>query len=153
VLTGNRIPNMDTTEIQKHINSLSKEDWQKLFRLIPEIEATKEFSTGGDLIQDEKNPEKYRITQEIEAPIVFKFLDIIEDLGLIFPFDWSNWEVGKRIFKENKYENADTLTLLKLINAFIRSDHFSYGAGLASRFQDGTIQNILKEIEKNVETE
>jgi hypothetical protein len=94
-----------------------------------------------------------RISQEIENPIIFKFLRVMEELDLVFGFDWNSWEYGKRIFKEKNYENLDSFTLLKLINAFIRSDHFSYGAALASRFQDGTIQNILKEIKKNVETE
>jgi hypothetical protein len=143
---------MNEADFTVNLNSLSKEDWEKLFVLLPEIEATKEFSTGGDIIEDENNPESYTITPEIEAPIVDRFRVIMEDLDLIFPFYWSGWVEGKRIFKEKKYENLDTLTLLKLINAFIRSDHFSYGAGLASRFQDGTIEKILKEMKKNIDS-
>lgn len=142
---------MESEDFSLQINKLSKADWQKLFDLIPEIEATKEFSTGGDLIEDENDPENCIITMEIEAPIVFKFVDIIEELGLMFHFNWIGWEEGKRIFKERKYENLDTITCLKLIYSFIRSGHSSYGAGLASRFQEGIIGKLLKEIKKNVE--
>lgn len=144
---------MDLTEIEIHIKKLTKKEWKKLFDLIPEIEATKEFSTGGDVTEDENNPESYVITPEFDAPIVERFRDILEELDLIFGFNWSGWDEGQRIFRKREFENLDTLTLLKLINAIIRSDHFSFGSALASRFQDGTIGTILKEIKKNVEIE
>ena len=131
------------------INKVSKNEWNKLFELIPKIEKIKEFSKGGDIIEDKHG--NYKMTQEIEDPIVFLFLDIIEELDLIIPFAWSKWDYGKDIFEKEEYKDLDTITLLKLLTAFIRADHFSYGAGLASRFEDRTIEKILKEIKKNID--
>jgi len=40
--------------------------------------------------------------------------------------------------------------LLKILTAFIRNNRFCDGA-LAARFEDGTIEKILKELKKNIE--
>jgi len=143
---------MELENIESHIEKLSKVDWEKLFTLIPEIEATKEFSTGGELIEHENDPESFNITPEFAIQIVSDFLKIMEELDLIIPFAWSKWDYGKEIFEKGEYKKLDTTTLLKLLTAFIRADHFSYGAGLASRFEDRTIEKILKEIKNNIES-
>ena len=142
---------MEIENISAHIEKLPIEGWNKLFALIPIIESTEEFSTGGELIEDENNPDSYEITPEFAIQIVYDFLDIMEELDLIIPFSWSKWDKGKEIFEKGEYKDLDTLTLLKLLTAFIRADHFSYGAGLAERFEDRTIEKILKEIKKNTE--
>jgi len=142
---------MESEKMFAQIERLSKDDWEKLFSLIPKIESTKEFSTGGELIEDKNDPDSFNITPEFAIQIVYDFLDIMEELDLIIPFAWSHWDYGKAIFEKGKYKGLDTLTLLKLLTAFIRADHFSYGAGLASRFGDRTIEKILKEIKKNIE--
>ena len=144
---------MEIGNISAHIENLSKEEWSKLFALIPIIESTKEFSTGADLIEDKNDPDSFEITPEFATQIVYDFLEIMEELDLIIPFAWSKWALGKEIFEKGEYKNLNTITLLKLLTAFIRADHFSYGAGLASRFEDRTIEKILKEIKKNIESE
>jgi len=142
---------MEIENISTHLEKLSNDDWRRLFELIPQIELIEEFSKGGDIIEDESDPDGYIYTNEVEDPIIFKFLDIMEELDLIIPFSWSRWDYGKEIFEKEEYDNLDTITLLKLLTAFIRQDHFSYGAGLASRFEDRTIEKILKELKKNIE--
>jgi len=144
---------MELENIASHKGKLSKDDWGKLFSLIPKIESTKEFSTGRELIEDKNDSDNFNITQEFAIQIVYDFLDIMEELDLIIPFDWSHWDYGKAVFEKGEYKDLDTITLLKLLTAFIRADHFSYGAGLASRFEDRTIEKILKEIQKNTESE
>jgi hypothetical protein len=142
---------MNLENIDAHIKNLSKEDWDKLFSLIPIIESIKVFSTGGELIEDENDPDSYEITPEHSHSIVYDFLDIMVELDLIIDFNWPEWDYGKNIIRKNEYKGLDTITLLKLISAFIRQDHFSYGEGLASRFEDRTIEKILKELKKNIE--
>ncbi|NOX86525.1 MAG: hypothetical protein GXO86_11290 [Chlorobi bacterium] len=142
---------MKVEDIAAHIEKLSNDEWNKLFALIPIIESTKEFSTGGELIEDKNDPGSFTVTQEFANQIVYDFVDIMEELNLIIPFNWSRWDEGKAIFEKGEYNNLDTITLLKFLTAFIRADHFSYGEGLASRFQDGTIEKILKQIKKNIE--
>ena len=123
------------------IKKLSKDDWEKLFSLIPKIESTKEFSTGGELIEDKNNPDSFNITPEFAIQIVYDFLDIMEELDLIIPFSWSKWDYGKEIFEKGEYKDLDTITLLKLLTAFIRQDHFSYGAGLRSEEHTSELQS------------
>jgi len=141
---------MEIDNISDHLKKLSNNEWEKLFALIPQIELIKEFSKGGDVIEDKNDHDSYIIIPEIEDPIVLKFLDIMEELDLIIPFSWSKWDYGKAIYEKGEYSNLDTITLLKLLTAFIRADHFSYGAGLASRFEDRTIGKILIELKNNI---
>ncbi len=143
---------METENISTHIKKLSNNDWSKLFALIPIIESTKEFSTGGELIEDKNDPDNFKISEEFTIQVVYDFLDLMEDMDLIIPFTWSRWDYGKAIFEKGEYEKLDTITLLKLLTALIRADHFSYGAGLAARFEDRTIEKILKELKKNIES-
>jgi len=143
---------MEIENISAHIEKLSIEEWNKLFALIPIIESTEDFSTGGELIDDKNDPDSFNITPEFAIQIVYDFHDIMEELDLIIPFAWSKWDKGKEIFEKEEYKDLDTITLLKLLTAFIRADHFSYGAGLAERFEDRTIEKILREIKKNIES-
>ena len=142
---------MDLDNISVHIDKLTIADWQKLFELIPEIESTKEFSTGGNFIEDKDNSGNFIISPEFNVEVVDKLIYVMEELDLIIQFDWSHWDYGKEIFKKGKYYDVDTITCLKLITSFIRADRFSYGAGLASRFEDRTIEKILKTIKKNID--
>lgn len=143
---------MELENTLAHIEKISNKDWEKLFALIPIIESTKEFSTGGELIEDKNDPDSFIITPEFAIQIVDDFLNIMTELDLIIPFAWSRWDYGKTIFEKEEYNNLDTITLLKLLTAFIRADHFSYGAGLASKFEDRTIEKILNEIKKNIDS-
>jgi hypothetical protein len=74
----------------------------------------------------------------------------MQELDLIIHFDWPFWDEGREIVKKGNYSNLDTETLLKILTAFIRNNHFCEGA-LAERFEDRTIEIILKELKKNVE--
>jgi len=49
------------------------DEWENCF-FIPEIESTKEFSTGGELIEYENGPDSLIVTQEFAAQVVNKFL-------------------------------------------------------------------------------
>jgi hypothetical protein len=140
---------MELENISAHLKKLSADNWEKLFALIPRIESIKEFSTGGDSIEDTDDPGSYNITPEYDDPIVFLFLDIMQELDLIIHFDWPSWDEGREIVKKGNYSNLDTVTLLKIMTAFIRNNRFCDGA-LAARFEDRTIEKILKELKKNI---
>lgn len=53
--------------MDKNFEKLSIKKWKKLFALIPIIEKTKEFSTGGTLIENKKDPDRFSVTREVEA--------------------------------------------------------------------------------------
>ena len=70
--------------------------------------------------------------------------------NLVIPFNWSKWDKGREIVNNGIYKNLDTITLLKILTAFIRNNRFCDGA-LAERFKDRSIETILNEIKNNIE--
>lgn len=140
----------DLENISVHLKKLSKKDWEKLFALIPIIESTEHFIEGGGLVESKKDPESFTITSIIESKVVYDFEHIMYEFDLVIPFNWSKWDRGREIVKKGNYVNLDTLTLLKILTAFIRNNRFCDGA-LAARFEDRTIEKILKELKKNIE--
>jgi hypothetical protein len=138
-------------EITEIVNKLSLNDWNKVFKLIPEIEKTKDFVESGGIVDDPNNPEGFMITPIIEKRIVWDLEKTLDELNLLIAFDWSNWDEGRKIANNQDFENKDTITLLKLISAFIRNNRFCDGA-LAGKFEDKSIEKILKQIKKNIES-
>ncbi len=141
---------MELDNIFVQIEKQSKDDWDKLFSLIPEIESSDRFIESGGIIEDKNDPDSFMITPVIETKVVLDFEKIMYDLNLVIPFNWSKWEQGRKIASKGIFINLSTVTLLKLLTAFIRNNRFCDGA-LASRFEDGTIEIILKELKKNIE--
>lgn len=132
-----------------HIKTLSKDDWERLFVLIPIIESTDNFIEGGGIEEDEYDPNSFKITPVQSAKVVRDFEKVVYDLKLVIDFDWGSWDEGREIASTGDYENLDTVTLLKLLTAFIRNNRFRDGA-LASRFEDKSIENILKELKEEM---
>jgi hypothetical protein len=134
-------------DIATHLDSLSNDDWNKLFYLIPIIESTEEFITGGGAEMDDNDPETIRITPVLSANIVHDFEKVMYDLDLVIDFDWGSWDEGREIATNKNFKNQDAITLLKLLTAFIRNNRFCDGA-LAGRFKDKSIESILKVLRK-----
>ena len=137
------------TDIPKVISELSLKDWERVFKLIPEIEKTKDFIKSGGIVDDPNNPEGFMITPIIEKKIVWDFVETLDELNLLIAFNWSEWDEGRKIASWQDFENKDTVTLLKLISAFIRNNRFCDGA-LAEKFNNKSIEKILKQIKKNI---
>lgn len=137
------------TNISKVINELSLKEWDRVFRLIPEIEKTKCFVKSGGIVDDPNNPEGFMITPIIEEKIVWDLEKTLDELNLLIEFDWPNWDEGRKIASNQDFENKDTVSLLKLISAFIRNNRFCDGA-LAEKFENRSIEKILKQIKKNI---
>lgn len=138
---------MDLENIKQHIDKLKHADWQRLFDLIPRIEKNRKF--GENLLPIEDKEGNIQISPMMPEKIVHDFTDIMYELDLVIGFNWSAWDEGRKIASENKYENLDTITLLKLLTALIRNDRFCDGV-LVARFEDGSILKILKELKGNI---
>lgn len=139
---------IELIELQKHIEKLSNTDWKRLFDMIPRIESSEDF---GEFKQFEKDSDG--ITQFpflVKSKLVDEFIDLMYELNLVVIFNWSDWTIGKAIIEKGNYEKQDTITLLKILTTFIRADRFNDGF-LVSRFEDRTIEIILKELKKNIE--
>ena len=135
---------------QQKINSLTKSDWKPLLDLIPKIENTEKFgkTKGG------KKDEEGFISMPFydPAPVVSEFLEIVINMPLIIDFNWTSWEEGKKMLRDENFDfdSIDIPTKCKLITAIVRNDRFHEGA-LVSAFESGVILKILKSIERQIE--
>jgi hypothetical protein len=87
----------------------------------------------------------------VQNQLVEDFLRFMYDKGLVLDFDWSGWNKGREWYKstdENKYENLDSLTILKLLTTIIRNDRFSDGA-LVQAFEQGTFPKLIDKLAKH----
>ena len=131
----------------ERINSYTQEDWQPLFKLIPEIEKTVSFCKRAQ-------KDKGQVTQIPHcepAPIVLRFLKVVYSIPIIISFDWVSWEEGRKIASnpDFDFDSVNLVTKCKLITAIVRNDRFCEGA-LVAAFESGLILKILESIEKEV---
>ncbi len=140
---------LDESNYKEVIHSFTRQDWQPLIELIPEIESTSKFGEWAGGEKDEK--EIIQFPYCIEAPIVSQFLEIVYGLPIIISFGWSAWEEGRKMASDGNFDfdTLDLPTKCKLITAIVRNDRFCEGA-LVSAFESGLILRILKSIEKEI---
>ena len=129
----------------QQLQTIKKEDWDKLFSLLPEIKKTNKFG--------ECNPEKSLLSPWTWDKIVSDFVHVFYDINLCVVFDWGKWEKGKTILKQNDFDfsSLDSVTLCKLLTTIVRADRFNDGF-LISEFERGTITKILETLKQNVLT-
>jgi len=131
------------------INSISKNDWNRLFVLIGHIEKSSSFGeiTGGGKDQNGV----FLMPHIISSKLVDDFCDLCYEIGIIINFNWMQWEDGRDLIKNPKSDlsNLSTETLCKLITLIIREDRFSDGS-LVSYFENGIILKILYQLRQNI---
>lgn len=140
---------MNIQDFPSHLKSLTLHHWQDLFDLLPEMDNTKTF---GNLINStESEPGIFTFPYWSWAPIIERWLNVVEKLGLMPVFDWSAWEEGRAILKEpdTDFSKSDIITLCMLFTTVVRKDRFCEGY-LVSCFSDGKIPKIIKAIQNQV---
>jgi hypothetical protein len=134
--------------LQEHIQTLKANDWNRLFALLSEIDATEKFGEikGADKITDGFTTFPYWSSSDI----VDKVFRLIKELDLVPVFDWTSWDEGNRILKSQEfdYSTLDTITLCKLLTTIVRTDRFSDGF-LVLNFENGVVPKILRAIKQN----
>ena len=122
---------------QQHIDTLTRNDWNRLFQLLPEIESE------DDANKSMEEDSLYRIQS--------KLLDMIFDLEINPHFGWSNWDEGIAILKaENSdYSALDTITLCKLITTITRADRFNEGY-MRWCIRNGVFTKLIKALQNKV---
>ena len=140
---------IDLDSFSNHLKTLTKNDWYKLFSLLPDIEVANSHS---DLKGFERHTAgTMSFTNWESSQLVNKVVNTICTLQLAPIFDWSAWEDGKKILLQQEYDYAslDTITLCKLLTVIIRADRFNEGY-LISCFENGIITKIIKALKKNI---
>jgi hypothetical protein len=83
-----------------------------------------------------------------KAPLIYEFLDFMDDKNLLPFFAWSDWDEGSDLFvSENpaKYDDIDVATALKLIYAAVRKDRFGEGT-LVRAFESGGFTKLVNRL-------
>lgn len=137
-------------EYQKHIDKLEITDWNRLFDFLTKIELSESFGEWKTLEKDSDGFTQFPYV--INSRLVDEFCELMYELELVVVFDWAKWEYGKKIIESGNYENQDTVTLLMVLTTFIRPDRFTEGY-LDDKFNDGTVEKVLKELKKNIKVE
>ncbi|MBP6533349.1 MAG: hypothetical protein KA285_08690 [Bacteroidia bacterium] len=130
------------------LNSIPKDNWNKLFDLIPRIEVSDDFGmmTGGNEIA----PGTFEMPSWDGTDITLDFVKIAYELKLVIDFDWMAWAEGKTMLdnKNQDFDCLDLLSLCKLLTRIIRADKFNDGY-LVGNFENGNILKILRAIKHN----
>ena len=116
-------------EQEKYLNSIPKEDFQKLVQL---FDTLKRHGCG----------------QEFMINDTFKELhQMVYDLKIIFSFDWGSWHKGwKNINDKNfNYSGCSLLEASMYLTAIFRADRFME-ATIEQKFSDGTIEKIFERL-------
>ncbi len=140
---------MNDKEINSHLKRISLKNWNRLFDLIPQIQATTKFGEwhGG-------KPDSNGIIEfpnVIHSRIVNDFVNIMYELDLIVDFDWGNWEKGNEILRISNFADQDNVTLVKILTVIIRNGRFNEGL-LIRAFENKSIEKILIQIKSNSNT-
>ena len=136
---------IEIRNFEKHLKSLTQKEWESLIDLLPEIESTKNF---GERIEPELLDDgSYSFPYWRRSEIVNKTFDAIDLLNLTPVFDWMNWEEGRESLGNENFDfsKVDIITLCKFLTCIIRLDRFSEGH-LVANFENGTIENIIKNL-------
>jgi len=115
-------------ENEKEIFGYTKQDLKPLFDLIPVIKNTKIF---------------------INNPIVQEFPKLAYKSKIMIDFDWTEWKEGTKIVEDTNfdYSSLDRVSLCKLLTAVVQSESYVHN-GLVDYFEDGTILELLENLEK-----
>lgn len=136
-------------DFPKHIQSLKKEDWAKLFNLLDEINPNTHFGHINNTVALPDGATQFPYFNF--DPVVHCFLKVVNELNIMINFDWSAWKEGKATLenRETNYDKLDIVTLCKLLTIIVRSDRFVDGT-LVGSFEDGIIQKIIRGLRKEI---
>ncbi len=130
-------------DFEAHLKHISDEDWNVLFQFIPRIESADTF---GVIKQDSP-----LFLQVIPSKIVNQVMDHLKQMQLFPVFEWILWRDGRQLAYDTRANLSEIplKELCMLLTVIFRLDRFNEGF-LVSRFEDGTMLRILKEIRSRV---
>lgn len=138
---------IELSEFPKHLETISQADWNILFEINEQLKSTPSF---GQLIASEEiEPNVSTFAYWNQSPLTSEFVKFLYDRNLLPSFDWQDWKEGKKLMKDQNFNDADIVSLFKLLTAIIRADRFIDGT-IISAFQNRTIQLIVDAIKLKI---
>ena len=136
---------MELNKLEGHLNSISRAKWKEVKDLLQEILQTETFSISSGFQKKDKNT--FILPRAVPAPIVLKFVDVVEKMDLAPEFEWITWKEAQLILenREGEIESLDPVSLCKLLTVMIRANTVADGF-LVSCFSNGAAATILKKL-------
>ena len=128
-------------------HNLSGEDTARLGELNSKIQSHSGkwgVRKGGDKMPDGAT-QMYWVEND---PLIYEFLDFMDDKNLLIIFDLAKWDDGSKLFvaeDPTKYDKVDIETALKLIYAATRKERFNDGT-LAWAFEFGGFVKLVNRL-------
>jgi len=135
-------------KLNNHLENISLEHWNRLFKFIPLIQKQDVFGEWKGGKKDSQGVIEFPYI--VSCKVVDDFTNLMYELDLVINFDWGKWTTGREIVRTNDFRNLDNITLIKILTAIIRNDRFNEGV-LVGAFEDGTIEKVLIELKINIE--
>ena len=134
---------MELNKLESHLNNIPQEKWKALNDLLLEIEQTETFSISSGFQKKDKNT--FILPRAIPAPVVLKFVDVVDKMQLAPEFEWITWKEAQLILenREGEIESLDAVSLCKLLTVMIRANTVADGF-LLSCFSNDAVAMILK---------
>ncbi|MDL2244689.1 DUF6508 domain-containing protein [Parabacteroides sp. OttesenSCG-928-J18] len=148
--------NVDGYLYKRHILSLTKNDWDSIFDMIPWIERIDKIDpneTYTDRGGERTRPRKYVEYKSASVQLIPRISK------LLMPFDWKNWEEGKRLLKEESFSEIDVQTTCKLLTVLLYYKETLDKTTLlgtpcnAQDLDDGRVLKLLKQLKYCMEYE
>lgn len=136
-------------EFPNHLKSITADQWDRLFCLIPEIVRTDVF---GWVVESKLQPDgSYTFPYWNEADIVSRVSEILNSSLMLTPlFDWMKWEEGRALLhKDTDFNDLDGITICKLFTVIYRMDRFSEGH-LVTMFNEGIMLKLIKALQHHI---
>ncbi len=125
---------------EETVPAVSPEQLDAVLRFLPIF--TQPNYTFGEWVQKEGQFPYFSMNRDALA-----FLEVLHKQGLLYPFDWMNWQAeAQRLMAEpDALAKADLLALRKLLVTHVRADRFTEGH-LVSVLENGHITAILNRL-------
>lgn len=134
---------------------MTKSEWDSIFAMIPWLERIEKIDPNETYTDHEgkrTRPLKYVEYKSASVQLIGRIHKLLK------PFDWTNWEEGLKILKEQSFDGLDLATIGKLLTIILyykESIRELSPFGIACQahdLEDGRVLKLLKEL-KNVITE
>ena len=108
------------------------------------VEDLAEFHSSGDGSEDDPFSVFWSYSSQADA-----FQQDLNDVDFVYSFDWGEWqdEAERLTVTPGALDDADLLTLMKLLTLHVRKERFS-GGHLANAFEQGWIVAILERMKE-----
>lgn len=135
--------------------SMTKSVWDSIFEMIPWLERIERIDpneTETDHGGSRTRPLKFVEYKSASVQLIGRIHKLLK------PFDWTNWEEGLKILKEQSFDGLDLATIGKLLTIMLyyketERELSPFGiACQADDLEDGRVLKLLKEL-RNVITE